>query len=49
MNETVADRLRPGPRETQRCSLEITVAPSTFQDWAQGAAVTGIQHVLGAV
>ena len=49
MAETVAERLRPGPRETQRCSLDITVAPSTFGDWAQGAAVTGIQHVLGAV
>ncbi|WP_249998291.1 ROK family transcriptional regulator [Actinoplanes sp. M2I2] len=47
--ETVAERLRPGPQETQRCKLDITVAPSTFQDWARGAAVTGIQHVLGAV
>jgi predicted NBD/HSP70 family sugar kinase len=49
MAETVADRLRPGPRESQRCSLDITVTPSAFTDWARGAAVTGIQHVLGAV
>lgn len=49
MAETVADRLRPGPHETQRCRLDITVTPYTFNDWAQGAAVTGIQHVLGAV
>ncbi|MGK5681460.1 ROK family protein [Actinoplanes sp. URMC 104] len=48
MAEAVADRLRPGPRETQRCSLDITVAPLTFSDWAQGAAVAGIQAVLGA-
>ncbi|MBL7256015.1 hypothetical protein [Paractinoplanes lichenicola] len=48
MNETIAERLRPGAQETQRCALDITVAPLTFADWAQGAAVAGIQHVLGA-
>lgn len=49
MTATVADRLRAGPDETQRCRLDITVAPSSFHGWARGAAVTGIQHVLGAV
>lgn len=49
MTETVADRLRAGPGETQRCRLDITIAPSSFHGWARGAAVTGIQHVLGAV
>jgi len=48
MAEAVAERLRPGPSETQRCSLDITVAPLSFSDWAQGAAVAGIQAVLGA-
>ncbi len=49
MAEAVADRLRPGPRETQRCSLDITVAPLTSSDRAQGAAVAGIPSVLGAL
>ncbi|MCO8273737.1 ROK family protein [Actinoplanes sp. TRM 88003] len=48
MAATVADRLRPGPHETQRCVLDITVAPLTFSDWARGGAVTSIQAVLGA-
>lgn len=48
MAATVADRLRPGPQETQRCGLDITVAPLTFSDWAQGAAAVSIQNVLGA-
>ncbi|MCY1143692.1 ROK family protein [Actinoplanes sp. Pm04-4] len=48
MNEVITDRLRPGPQETQRCTLDISVAPLTFEDWAQGAAVAGIQSVLGA-
>jgi predicted NBD/HSP70 family sugar kinase len=48
MSATVADRLRPGPQETQRCGLDITVAPLTFIDWAQGAAAVSIQNVLGA-
>ncbi|GLL02259.1 ROK family protein [Dactylosporangium matsuzakiense] len=46
---TIAERLRPGPDESQRCRLDITTAPLTFTDWARGAAVTGIQHVLGAL
>jgi predicted NBD/HSP70 family sugar kinase len=49
MNEVIADRLRPGPDETQRCTLDITTAPLTFNDWARGAAVVGIQNVLGAL
>jgi len=46
--DTVADRLRPGPDETQRCVLEISTAPLSFNDWARGAAVVAIQNVLGA-
>jgi predicted NBD/HSP70 family sugar kinase len=48
MDEVIADRLRPGPEESQRCTLDVTTEPLTFSDWARGAAVTGIQHVLGA-
>jgi predicted NBD/HSP70 family sugar kinase len=48
MQEVITDRLRPGPEEAQRCVLDITTEPLTFTDWARGAAVTGIQHVLGA-
>lgn len=48
MHEVIADRLRPGPLETQRCTLDLVTAPLTFTDWARGAAVAGIQHVLGA-
>lgn len=49
MAAAVADRLRPGPDETQRCTLDLTVAPLSFSDWAHGAAVVGVQSVLGAV
>jgi len=49
MTETIDDRLRPGPHEVQRCALEIVTTPLTFNDWARGAAVAGIQHVLGGV
>ncbi|WP_426504666.1 hypothetical protein ACPPVO_44775 [Dactylosporangium sp. McL0621] len=49
MAATIADRLRPGPGEAQNCHLEITTAPLTFTDWARGAAVVGIQNVLGAI
>jgi hypothetical protein len=45
---TIDERLRPGPNETQRCTLDVSTAPLTFTDWARGAAVTGIQYVLGA-
>jgi predicted NBD/HSP70 family sugar kinase len=48
MTEMVADRLRPGADEAQRCALEITTATLTFNDWARGAAVVGVQDVLGA-
>jgi predicted NBD/HSP70 family sugar kinase len=47
LTETVAERLRPGPHEVQRCILDIVTTPLTFSDWARGAAVAGIQHVLG--
>jgi predicted NBD/HSP70 family sugar kinase len=45
---TIAERLRPGPEETQRCELDVSTAPLTFTDWARGAAVTSVQRVLGA-
>ena len=45
---TIADRLRPGPHKTQRCVLDVSTAPLTFTDWARGAAVASLQHVLGA-
>ncbi|TDU89470.1 putative NBD/HSP70 family sugar kinase [Kribbella voronezhensis] len=47
LNEVIADRLRPGPREVQRCELTILTTPLTFTDWARGAAVTGTQYALG--
>jgi predicted NBD/HSP70 family sugar kinase len=49
MTDVVAERLRAGPDETQRCTLDITTAPLTFNDWARGAAVVGIQNILGAL
>jgi predicted NBD/HSP70 family sugar kinase len=49
MADVVADRLRPGPDEVQRCTLDITTATLTFNDWARGAAVVGVQNVLGAL
>jgi predicted NBD/HSP70 family sugar kinase len=49
MKDVIADRLRPGANETQRCTLDITTTPLTFNDWARGAAVVGIQNILGAV
>jgi hypothetical protein len=48
MQDTITDRLRPGPQETQRCVLDVSTAPLTFTDWARGAAVTSLQHILGA-
>jgi predicted NBD/HSP70 family sugar kinase len=45
---TIAERLRPGPQEAQRCELDVSTATLTFTDWARGAAVTGVQRVLGA-
>jgi predicted NBD/HSP70 family sugar kinase len=49
MLETIAERLRPGPLEAQRCELDVTTAPLTFTDWARGAAVVSLQHSLGAL
>ncbi len=49
MTDTIADRLRPGPEETQRCELDVSTAPLTFVDWARGAAVVSLQHSLGAL
>lgn len=48
MVATIAERLRPGPMETQRCELDVSTAPLTFTDWARGAAVVSLQHSLGA-
>jgi predicted NBD/HSP70 family sugar kinase len=48
MTDAIADRQRPGPDESQRCTLDIITTPLTFNDWARGAAVVGIQNVLGA-
>jgi predicted NBD/HSP70 family sugar kinase len=45
---TLAERLRPGPGEVQRCELDVSTAPLTFIDWARGAAVTSVQRTLGA-
>lgn len=49
MADTIADRLRPGPQESQRCELDVSTAPLTFTDWARGAAVVSLQHSLGAL
>ena len=49
MADTIADRLRPGPYESQRCELDVSTAPLTFTDWARGAAVVSLQHSLGAL
>lgn len=48
MTGVVAERLRPGPAEAPHEPLDISTEPLTFDDWARGAAVTGIQYVLGA-
>jgi hypothetical protein len=45
---TIDEPLRLGPQESQRCTLDVSTARLTFSDWARGAAVTGVQHVLGA-
>ena len=45
--ETIAERLRPGSHEVQRCVLDVVTTPLTFNDWARGAAVAGVQNVLG--
>ena len=46
--DTIAERLRPGPAEAQRCTLDVSTEPLTFTDWARGAAVVSLQHSLGA-
>ena len=48
MAATLAERLRDGPGH-ERCELDVSTAPLTFTDWARGAAVISVQHVLGAV
>jgi predicted NBD/HSP70 family sugar kinase len=50
MAAVIAERLRPGPGpvETPLEALDISTEPLTFDDWARGAAVTGIQYILGA-
>jgi hypothetical protein len=47
--DTIADRTRLGPLETQTCELDVSTAPLTFVDWARGAAVVSLQHSLGAL
>ena len=47
--DTIADRTRLGPQETQPCELDVSTAPLTFVDWARGAAVVSLQHSLGAL
>jgi predicted NBD/HSP70 family sugar kinase len=49
MTTALADRLRPGPAETQRCALDVSAAPLTFTIWARGAAVVSLQHSLGGL
>ncbi len=47
-NQTLDDRLTDetgGPR----LRLDVSVEPSGFTDWARGAGVVGIQHILGAL
>ncbi len=46
--QTLADRLRLDDAGTTRVGLEISTEPLGFADWARGAAVTGIQAILGA-
>lgn len=48
MADTLAERLRDGPGH-ERCAIDISTDPLTFVDWARGAAVVSVQHVLGAV
>jgi hypothetical protein len=48
MTETLAARLSDGPGHA-RCTIDISTDPLTFADWAQGAAVVSVQHVLGAL
>jgi predicted NBD/HSP70 family sugar kinase len=48
MADTLAERLRDGPGHA-RCSIDISTDPLTFVDWARGAAVVSVQHVLGAL
>jgi predicted NBD/HSP70 family sugar kinase len=49
MTETINRRLRDGHGLAHRCRLDISSEPLTFTDWARGAALTSIQHVLGAI
>ncbi len=49
MRETLDERLRDGHGLAQHCTLDISAEPLTFTDWARGAALVSIQHVLGAI
>ncbi len=49
MQATLTDRLRDGHGLAQRCRLDISAEPLTFTDWARGAALVSVQHVLGAI
>lgn len=46
MQEAINDRMRTGPGNTADYALDVSIEPLTFQDWAQGAAVTGVQFAL---
>jgi predicted NBD/HSP70 family sugar kinase len=43
---TLAERLRAAPG---RVRLEVSTEPLGFEDWARGAAVAGIQAILGGL
>lgn len=47
-NETLEARLRDETGK-HRLELDVSLEPSGFTDWARGAAVVGIQHILGAL
>jgi hypothetical protein len=48
MTDTIDERLQDSPGHA-RCSIDISTDPLTFVDWARGAAVVSVQHVLGAL
>jgi predicted NBD/HSP70 family sugar kinase len=46
MQAAIDERMRTGPGNTAHYTLDISIETLSFQDWAQGAAVTGVQFVL---
>ena len=46
--QTLEDRLRRNDSGASGVRLEISTGPLGFTDWARGAAVTGLQAILGA-